>query len=82
MAGWIRQREDDRSIVQLSHPFQNGLVEDPADRRHAHDHGRLDVFDNLGKGLELLALIIIAREILLVLREFVTSVIRDQSLDI
>ena len=64
-------------FIHFGHPFQYALIKYSRDCRHAHQDGWLDILNHFSQSLELLSLIVVTREILFVLSEFVASVICD-----
>lgn len=80
--GGVREREDDRALVESSHLADNRLGEDTTNGAETKKSGGLDVINNLLEGLELLTLVVVAREKELVLLELIATVVSDETLGV
>lgn len=82
LAAGVGQGEDDGHLVQLGHAFEDGRGEGTADGAETHEDGGLDVLDDVLKGLVLLALVVVTREVEFVLGELVATVVGDETLGV
>lgn len=63
LAGGVRQREYDGAVVEGAHLTKDGFGEYAANGTETHEDSRANVIHNLLKGLELLALVIVAGKV-------------------
>ena len=68
--------------VPFGHFLQDGRSEDAAEGRQTHQHGRLDVVDNLIQSLVLLAVVVVAGKVDLVGSKLVATVRSDETLGV
>lgn len=66
-------------LIQLAHFRQDRRVEHAAHGRKPHEDGGLDVVDHFGERLQLLALVVVAREVDFVVGELVAAVVGHET---
>ncbi len=66
-------------LIPLTHFGQDVRVEDAAHGRKTHEDSRFDVFDHFRQSLDLLAVVVVAREVHLVIGQLVASVVGDET---
>ena len=82
LGGGVGQGEDDGGGVPVGHLAEDLGSEDTTHGGQTHQDGGLDMVDDLLKGLELLAIVVLAGEEDLVVGELVTTVSGDETLGV